>query len=100
MNLSPNVLARLQLLTKDHLTRHEAVLYSGVSMSTIDRRLADGTLPTVTTGVPKRVYIPRTALDLLVNPGARTDVRTKSPDKRRTPRGTRKPEQGDQPADP
>lgn len=93
------ILERIALLTKTELTRHEAVLYAGVSMSTIDRRIADGTLKTVTTGVPKRVYIPRTALDLLVGVRASTDARTNHLDKRRTPRGSSQRKQSGQPPD-
>lgn len=79
--MNQNVLARIALLTKDHLTRHEAALYAGVSLPTIDRRIRDKTLPTVTTVTPKRVLIPRTALDLLVTPRVCTDARIH--DKRR-----------------
>jgi excisionase family DNA binding protein len=53
-------------MTDDYLTREEAAVYAGVSLITIDRRLRDGILPRHATDVPRRVLIPRTALDLLL----------------------------------
>lgn len=64
-------------VTLDYLTREEAAHYADVSLATIDRRLRDGHLPRVWTGIPRRLLIPRAVLDLQMEPaesrrGART----------------------------
>jgi excisionase family DNA binding protein len=62
--------------TYDLLTREEAAVYAGVSPATIDRRLRDGTLPKHVQRVPRRVLIPRAALDLLIKARVSTHAYT------------------------
>lgn len=82
-------------MTEDYLTREEAAVYAGVSLMTIDRRLRDGTLPKHDTGIPRRVWIPKAALDLLLRKRARMSARTNAGGK-----DARRSRQEEEPGDP
>ncbi len=55
-------------MTAQYLSRREAAAYAGVSTDTIDRRIADGSLPAARVGKGRLIRIARADVDAMLRP--------------------------------